>query len=315
MGLLAAEVPISAGVRRLLSGCLTRVPRLSRWCLTRQRRSAEANGQACGAGANGSKGYAYAGHQATTVAHGVRATITPTAAPNVTVGARRRMGRRRRTGPGCERRHALAAGRGRRRCPTRRRWSTPRSPAAARRRSSCRCVEGRARRREPPGRGARDVGAGRTGGACGSTARRDDPILLPHSSDRWRPIATAESWNGGQAVCNSFAFRFDGVGVAPVDRRLVATVRPRVQVPGPGVRRQAPEHSAGSATRDGRRRTEPVRVRSLEPPVEARRGVPRPRLHRRARRTSQLARTRIGVPSGIRSRRKFAVSFEIRTHP
>jgi hypothetical protein len=41
-----------------------------------------------------------------------------------------------------------------------------------------------------------------------------DPALLENSTNRWRPIATAESWNGGRAVCNSFAFRFDGVGVA-----------------------------------------------------------------------------------------------------
>jgi hypothetical protein len=39
-------------------------------------------------------------------------------------------------------------------------------------------------------------------------------VRLPGSSGRWQPIATAESWNGGQAVCNSFAFRFERVGVA-----------------------------------------------------------------------------------------------------
>ena len=48
--------------------------------------TAEANGQRCGAGANGSQGYAYAGHQATRVSHGIRATITPTAAANVISG-------------------------------------------------------------------------------------------------------------------------------------------------------------------------------------------------------------------------------------
>jgi hypothetical protein len=40
------------------------------------------------------------------------------------------------------------------------------------------------------------------------------PILLSGSSGRWQPIATAESWNGGQAICNRFAFRFERVGVA-----------------------------------------------------------------------------------------------------
>ena len=34
------------------------------------------------------------------------------------------------------------------------------------------------------------------------------PIFLPRSHGRWAPIATAESWNGGAAVCNSFAYRF-----------------------------------------------------------------------------------------------------------
>src|SRR6476646_6779609 len=42
--------------------------------------TAGANAQPCGAGANGSQGYAYAGHQATRISHGIRATITPTAA-------------------------------------------------------------------------------------------------------------------------------------------------------------------------------------------------------------------------------------------
>ena len=41
-----------------------------------------------------------------------------------------------------------------------------------------------------------------------------EPVLLENSTNRWRPIATAESWNGGRTVCNTFAFRFDGVGVA-----------------------------------------------------------------------------------------------------
>jgi len=41
-----------------------------------------------------------------------------------------------------------------------------------------------------------------------------EPVLLDNSTNRWKPIATAESWNGGQGVCNTFAFRFDGVGVA-----------------------------------------------------------------------------------------------------
>jgi hypothetical protein len=41
-----------------------------------------------------------------------------------------------------------------------------------------------------------------------------DPIHLPGSTGLWRPIATAESWNGGKDACNAFAFRFERVGVA-----------------------------------------------------------------------------------------------------
>ena len=41
-----------------------------------------------------------------------------------------------------------------------------------------------------------------------------DPVRLPGSSGRWAPIATAESWNGGEPSCNSFAFRFERVSVS-----------------------------------------------------------------------------------------------------
>jgi hypothetical protein len=40
------------------------------------------------------------------------------------------------------------------------------------------------------------------------------PIPIRGSSGRWSPVATAESWNGGQAACNRFAYRFEGVSVA-----------------------------------------------------------------------------------------------------
>ncbi|MGH3065407.1 MAG: hypothetical protein ACRDOF_03815 [Gaiellaceae bacterium] len=41
-----------------------------------------------------------------------------------------------------------------------------------------------------------------------------EPVRLPGSSGRWAPIATAETWNGGEAACNSFAFRFERVSVS-----------------------------------------------------------------------------------------------------
>jgi hypothetical protein len=40
------------------------------------------------------------------------------------------------------------------------------------------------------------------------------PIHLPGSTGRWRPIATAEAWDGGSGMCNRFAFRFGRVEVA-----------------------------------------------------------------------------------------------------
>jgi hypothetical protein len=41
------------------------------------------------------------------------------------------------------------------------------------------------------------------------------PIRLPESHDRWSPIATAESWDGGSGgVCNSFLYRFRHVSIA-----------------------------------------------------------------------------------------------------
>jgi hypothetical protein len=41
------------------------------------------------------------------------------------------------------------------------------------------------------------------------------PIYLPESHDRWTPIATAESWDGGTGgTCNTFLYRFRQVAVA-----------------------------------------------------------------------------------------------------
>ena len=40
------------------------------------------------------------------------------------------------------------------------------------------------------------------------------PIKIRGSSGRWAPIATAESYNGGQVACNRFMFRFERVSVS-----------------------------------------------------------------------------------------------------
>ncbi len=39
-------------------------------------------------------------------------------------------------------------------------------------------------------------------------------IHLAGSHNAWRPVATSESWDGGTAACNAFAFRFADVHVA-----------------------------------------------------------------------------------------------------
>jgi hypothetical protein len=63
-------------------------------------------------------------------------------------------------------------------------------------------------------------------------------IRLPGSHGAWRPIATAESWNGDSAgTCNGFAFKFAHVQVAttpggnwrPIDGRVLADAGYRVE--------------------------------------------------------------------------------------
>ena len=129
-------------------------------------------------------------------------------------GSRRRLDRRRRPGTGSARRDVVAPGG----C----RFDAPDTRDGLRRDHSRR-PESRLR----PTRPERRTSARVTGSPCSRCRGKPnwwrvwldgkpatEPVLLQNSSNRWRPIATAESWNGGQAVCNTFAFRFDGVGVA-----------------------------------------------------------------------------------------------------
>jgi hypothetical protein len=175
--------------------------------------TAQANGQACGAGANGSPGYAYAGHQATNVAHGVRATITPTATANVASG------------------HVAG-------------WVGVGGPGQGADGQTLWLQVGVASISQTPTmvyaeitRGGQDpvlvpllqdvqVGESHRVAVLEMVGRPNwwrvwldghpvtEPVLLDNSTKGWRPIATAESWTGGREVCNRFAFRFDGVGVA-----------------------------------------------------------------------------------------------------
>jgi hypothetical protein len=175
--------------------------------------SAEANAQACGAGANGSQGYAYAGNQATKVSHGIRATITPTAQANVVAG--HVAGWIGVGGPGQGSNGQTL-------------WlqvgvtSIPDTPTMV-------YAEITRAGEEPvfvPLVQGVQVGESHRVAVLEMAHRPNwwrvwldgkaatDPVLLENSTNRWKPIATAESWNGGQGVCNKFAFRFDGVGVA-----------------------------------------------------------------------------------------------------
>jgi hypothetical protein len=176
--------------------------------------AAQASSQSsCGAGANGSQGYAYAGHQATNVAHGISATITPTAVANVTAG------------------HVAG-------------WIGVGGPGQGANGETLWLQIGVASMPQTPTmvyaeitRGGRDpvfvplvqnvrVGESHKVAVLEMSGRPNwwrawldgkavtEPVLLQNSTKRWQPIATAESWNGGQAVCNTFAFRFESVSVA-----------------------------------------------------------------------------------------------------
>lgn len=174
--------------------------------------TATAGRAACGAGA-GANGYTYAGHQSQARGHGVRATITPTRAPQVAAG------------------HVAA-------------WVGVGGPGQGRNGEDAWIQAGVASvpgvdpflyaeitrpGREPElvvveqgvpvGRSHR-VAVLEMGGRPGwwrvwvDGQAVTDPVRLPGSSGRWAPIATAESWNGGQPACNAFAFRFERVSVS-----------------------------------------------------------------------------------------------------
>ena len=189
---------------------------------------AQANGQQCGAGANGSQGYAYAGHQATKVAHGVRATIASTVQANVVAG------------------HVAG-------------WIGVGGPGQGAGGETVWLQVGIASMPDTPTmvyaeitRDGQDpvfvpllqgiaVGESHRVAVLEMAGRPNywrvwldgaavtEPILLANSTNRWRPIATAESWNGNRAVCNRFGFRFDGVGVASSNGGSWRAFRPGAQ--------------------------------------------------------------------------------------
>jgi hypothetical protein len=57
------------------------------------------------------------------------------------------------------------------------------------------------------------------------------PIYLEESHNRWAPVATSESWNGGVASCNGFAYRFKTIRVRNAGWQLVSNAY-RIETPG-----------------------------------------------------------------------------------
>ena len=174
--------------------------------------TATAGRSACTQGAGGS-GYAYAGHQAASRAHGVRATISPVRALHVDAGHVAGWVGVGGPGQGPNGEDAwiqagIASVEG----------SSPylyaeitragRDPQFILLDDSVQVGE------------RRNVAVSELSGRPGWWRVSVDgepvtkPVLLRGSSGRWAPIATAESWNGGEAACNTFAYRFERVSVS-----------------------------------------------------------------------------------------------------
>lgn len=174
---------------------------------------AQATEERCGNGQNGSAGYAYAGHQAAAQAHGVRATITPIAPAQVLAG--HVAGWIGVGGPGQGPNGETE-------------WiqigiaSLPNTPTMI-------YAEITAPGRDPAFIPlVQDVKVGESHRLAVLEMRGQpdwwrvwlngqavsEPVHLPGSHKLWRPIVTAESFNNHQPVCNTFAFRFERVGVA-----------------------------------------------------------------------------------------------------
>jgi hypothetical protein len=175
--------------------------------------TATAGSTACGADVAGNGGYTYAGHQATYRGHGVRATITPTRLP--VVGAGHVSGWVGVGGPGQGVNGEDA-------------WiqvgiarvqeSDPFLYAEITRGGRAPqfiLLEASAKIGQP--RSLAVLEMGRKPGywrVWVDGTPRTAPVKLRGSSGRWAPIATAESWNGGQSACNRFAYRFERVSVS-----------------------------------------------------------------------------------------------------
>jgi hypothetical protein len=175
--------------------------------------SSSATGGATSCAGPSGTGYTYAGHQATYRGHGVRATITPQRIPQVSAGhvaAWVGVG-----GPGqgpngedvwLQAGIASIPGLG---------LMTYVEIARPGEQPQFELVEHGLVAGQPQRVAVLEMG-GRPGWwrAWVGGQPMTEPIHLPGSSGRWEPIATAESWNGGQDGCNRFAFQFERVSVS-----------------------------------------------------------------------------------------------------
>jgi hypothetical protein len=180
---------------------------------------------ACGSGANGSAGYSYAGNQSTTAAHGVRATITVLAPPTVAaghVGAWIGVGGPKAGPNGAD--EWIQAGIGALEGGTPFVYAELMRPGGGR---TFLTLHENVKAGESHQLAVLEV-KGRPNAwrvwLDGTPA--GDPVYLAGSSGRWKPMATAESWNGGRPVCNAFAFRFQQVSVATAPGGSWAAFRP-----------------------------------------------------------------------------------------
>jgi hypothetical protein len=174
---------------------------------------AGASSATCGSGENGRPGYGYAGHQASSGAHGVRARITLLDQPTVPAGhVAGWIGvGGPKSGPGGTDQWLQVGIAG-----------LPQTAPML-------YAEIVQAGRQPiflPLEYDLQPGATRTVAVLEQADRPgwwrvwvgDRPVTrsveLRRSAGRFQPIATAESWNGGRAVCNGFRFRFEHVGIA-----------------------------------------------------------------------------------------------------
>jgi hypothetical protein len=167
---------------------------------------------ACGLDADGN-GYTYAGHQSTTAGHGVRATITPTRALNVTAGHVAGWVGVGGPGQGVNGEDAwlqvgIASVEETQPFVYAEIARDGRQPQFMLLQEGLRIGESH--------RLALLEMSGRPGWwqvwVDGNPKMK--PLRIEGSSGRWAPIATAESWDGGRGACNRFAFRFERVSVS-----------------------------------------------------------------------------------------------------